>query len=112
MGGKNKGDRYRIKDDVVTMVHRHIHGSLINIYTKEIKETGHGYLSARYTSQYFDPLTKQPNSGKCIFEDTFIPLLNERHWVLESRSIEKDEYNGIESEIEKFAFSDFKLNDN
>jgi hypothetical protein len=27
VGGKNTGDRYRIKGDVVTMVHRHIHGT-------------------------------------------------------------------------------------
>ena len=29
IGGKGEGDRYRIKDDVVTMVHRHIHGTVV-----------------------------------------------------------------------------------
>jgi hypothetical protein len=40
VGGKNNGDRYRVKDNVVTMVYRHIHGSLIIILTKEVIHTG------------------------------------------------------------------------
>ena len=33
VGGKGQGDRYRIKNDVVTMVHRHIHGTVVTIFT-------------------------------------------------------------------------------
>ena len=35
VGGKNAGDRYRIKDSVVTMVHRHIHGTVVTIFTRQ-----------------------------------------------------------------------------
>ena len=51
VGGKNKGDRYRVKNDVVTMVYRHIHGNLIIILTKDVTHTGTGYLSKSYSSQ-------------------------------------------------------------
>ena len=67
VGGKNHGDRYRIKNNVITMVHRHIHGSLVNIFTKTITDTGEGYLSNSYTSQYLDPDSGNPLSGKNYF---------------------------------------------
>jgi hypothetical protein len=38
VGGKIAGDRYRIKDNVVTMVYRHIHGTVVTIYTKSVTE--------------------------------------------------------------------------
>ena len=57
VGGKGEGDRYRIKDDVVTMVHRHIHGTVVTIFTTDVTHTGDGYLSHTYTSQYSDPVT-------------------------------------------------------
>jgi hypothetical protein len=57
VGGKNTGDRYRIKGDVVTMVHRHIHGTVVTIFTESTTDTGAGYLSHSYTSQYADPAT-------------------------------------------------------
>ena len=39
VGGKNTGDRYRIKGDVVTMVHRHIHGTVVTIFTESTTDT-------------------------------------------------------------------------
>ena len=39
VGGKGAGDKYRIKDDVVTMVHRHIHGTVVTIYTTDVTDT-------------------------------------------------------------------------
>ena len=50
IGGKGEGDRYRIKDDVVTMVHRHIHGTVVTVFTTAVTDTGSGYLSKTYTS--------------------------------------------------------------
>ena len=44
VGGKNAGARYRIKDDAV-MVHRHIHGTVVTIFTESTTDTGSGYLS-------------------------------------------------------------------
>ncbi len=109
VGGQSQGDSYRIKDDIVTMVKRHIHGSLINIITKEIIDTGQGYLSTSYQSQYFDPISRQPRTGKSFYEDNFVPLGNEAQWVLESRSIQKFNLQGVDSGNEKFFFRDLKL---
>jgi hypothetical protein len=90
VGGKNAGDRYRIKDDVVTMVYRHIHGTVVTIFTTAITETGSGYLSRTYTSQYSDPLTGSPRGGKNSFTDTFAPLAPEGPWVLVERIVESE----------------------
>jgi hypothetical protein len=38
VSGKGAGDRYRIKDNVVTMVHRHIHGTVVTIFTGSTME--------------------------------------------------------------------------
>ena len=111
VGGQSKGDSYRIKNDIVTMVNRHMHGSLINIVTKETKDTGQGYLSISYNSQYFDPVSKQPRIGKCFYKDKFVPLGTQEHWVLESRSIQKYDLKGIDSEYEKFFFRELNLID-
>ncbi|MFM7371632.1 MAG: DUF3386 family protein, partial [Sphaerospermopsis kisseleviana] len=45
VGGKSAGDKYKVRNDVVTLVHRHIHGVVVTINTFSIHETGAGYLS-------------------------------------------------------------------
>jgi len=87
VGGKGQGDRYRIKDDVVTMVHRHIHGSVVTIFTTEVLDTGAGYLSHTYTSQYSDPASGVLRGGRSAFTDTFIPLPGGGPWVLAERVV-------------------------
>ena len=71
VGGKNKGDRYRIKDNIVTMVYRHIHENLVEIYTEDVINTDKGYLSKSYTSQYLDKSTGQPKTARSYFLDSF-----------------------------------------
>jgi hypothetical protein len=88
VGGKNAGDRYRIKDDVVTMVHRHIHGTVVTIYTTSVTQTGAGYLSHTYTSQYSDPSTGEPRGAVNSFTDTFVALPAGGPWVLAERTVE------------------------
>ncbi|WP_241434004.1 MULTISPECIES: DUF3386 domain-containing protein [unclassified Prochlorococcus] len=104
VGGKNSGDKYRIKDNIVTMVYRNIHGSLINIYTNKVLHTGSGYLSSNYTSQYFEPSTKSPKSAKCHFKDEFICLEDECTWVLSSRTIDSEAFNEMPPSSKKFLF--------
>ncbi len=104
VGGKNIGDKYRIKDNVVSMVYRHIHGSLIRIYTQETINTGRGYLSNIYTSQYLDPKTKKELGPKKKFHDQFEPLYKGGPWVLISRSIEKEISSEQNLLIEKYSF--------
>ena len=90
VGGKNSGDRYRISNDVVTMVHRHIHGTVVTIFTKATTDTGAGYLSRSYTSSYSDPATGALKGGTSTFTDTFVPLTEAGPWVLSERVIETE----------------------
>jgi hypothetical protein len=105
VGGKNAGDRYRIKDNVVTMVHRHIHGTVVTIFTNSVTETGEGYLSHTYSSRYSDPATGEPRGGESQFEDTFSPLKEGGPWVLTRRRIVTTESDDRPSSQE-FRFED------
>ncbi len=87
VGGKGEGDRYRIKDDVVTMVHRHIHGTVVTIFTTAITDTGAGYLSHTYTSRYSDPASGEARGGTSSFTDTFVALPGGGPWVLAERVV-------------------------
>lgn len=96
VGGKNTGDRYRIRDNIVTMVHRHIHGTVVTIFTESTTDTGAGYLSRSYTSRYSDPETGTPRGGTTHFTDTFIRLPSSDSdgltgvWVLAERVVETE----------------------
>ena len=105
IGGKGAGDRYRIKNDVVTMVHRHIHGTVVTIHTGSTTDTGSGYLSHTYTSQYSDPDTGAARGSANQFEDSFAPLAGNGPWVLEQRVITSKDSEGAESQ-QVFQFVD------
>tara|TARA_Y100001968_G_scaffold301689_1_gene314201 strand:- start:5989 stop:6651 length:663 start_codon:yes stop_codon:yes gene_type:complete len=102
VSGKNKGDKYNIKGKIITMVYRHIHGNLINIFTDEVFETGEGYLSKKYTSQYLDPSSAKPVRAKNNFNDEYTALDKNGPWVLSKRKIE------TESQKETFSFFDLQ----
>ncbi|MFM8659762.1 MAG: DUF3386 domain-containing protein [Cyanobium sp.] len=104
VGGKNAGDRYRIKDDVVTMVHRHIHGTVVTIFTESVTHTGSGYLSRSYTSRYADPATGEPKGGLSRFTDTFVPLVEGGPWVLRERLVETETFGDIPAGRQLFRF--------
>jgi len=87
--GKAAGDRYRIRGDVVTMVHRHIHGQVVTIHTDAVTETGAGYLSRHYRSRYSDPRSGEFLGPEQQFSDTFAPLTS-GHWTLRERLIRCD----------------------
>ena len=108
VGGKNEGDKYRVKNDVVTMVYRHIHGNLIVILTKDVIHTGNGYLSKSYSSQYLDPISKKDLKGKNFYTDDFIPLFKGGPWVLASRSIHQVSLEGLIINKQIFSFSELK----
>ena len=90
VGGKAAGDRYRIQNDVVTMVHRHIHGTVVTIFTTAVTPTGAGYLSRTYTSRSSDPATGAPRGGEKAYTDTFVPLADGGPWVLAERVVESE----------------------
>ncbi|MDA0716709.1 MAG: DUF3386 domain-containing protein [Cyanobacteria bacterium] len=106
VGGKNEGDRYRIKADVVTMVHRHIHGTVVTIFTESTTDTGSGYLSRSYTSQYADPATGEATGGISRFTDTFVPLTEAGPWVLSERVVETAAHGDTSAGTQVFRFED------
>ena len=106
VGGKNEGDRYRIKGDVVTMVHRHIHGTVVTIFTESTTDTGSGYLSRSYTSQYADPATGEAKGGISRFTDTFVPLTEAGPWVLSERVVETAAHGDTPAGRQVFRFED------
>jgi len=108
VGGKGEGDRYRIKDDVVTMVHRHIHGTVVTIHTESVTPTGSGYLSRTYISQYSDPATGAPRGGRSHFTDTFVPLVEGGAWVLSERLIEQEAQGETPAVRQRFRFEDLQ----
>ncbi len=91
VGGKNAGDRYRIQNDTVTMVHRHIHGTVVTIFTLSTTDTSAGYLSHSYTSRYSDPATGAARGGVNRFTDSFVPLAGTGPWVLSERVIDTED---------------------
>jgi hypothetical protein len=104
VGGKNAGDRYRISGDVVTMVHRHIHGTVVTIFTESTTDTGSGYLSRSYTSRYADPSTGEPRGGMSRFTDTFVPLQEGGPWVLSERVVETEAFADTPAGHQRFCF--------
>ena len=108
VGGTSKGDKYRVKNNVVTMVYRHIHGNLIIILTKDVIHTGNGYLSKSYTSQYLDPISKKDLKQKSFYKDNFIPLFKGGPWVLSSRSIHEESLEGSILNKQIFSFKNLK----
>jgi hypothetical protein len=71
VGGKAAGDRYKIRNNEVVLVHRHIHGVVVTINTLSTYDTGEGYLSHTYDSVYHDPQTGEQTAPKSQFEDTY-----------------------------------------
>jgi hypothetical protein len=107
MGGKAAGDCYRIKDNVVTMVHRHIHGTVVTIFTTSVTDTGAGYLSRTYTSRSSDPATGAPRGGENAYTDTFVALADEGPWVLAERLVESTQPDGGR-QTTRFRFDDLR----
>jgi hypothetical protein len=72
-------------------VHRHIHGTVVTIFTESITDTGAGYLSRSYTSRYSDPVSGEARGGTSRFTDTFVALPGGGPWVLAERLVEGDD---------------------
>ena len=106
--GKNKGDRYRVKNNCINMVYRKIHGIIIEIFVEKFLDTGIGSLSKKYSSQQIDPDTLQAKSEKFKYEDEFVNIGKNDYWVLKSRTIKYLNQNQ-EEETQKFVFEDMCL---
>ncbi len=104
VGGKNRGDKYRIRNNIVTKVERHMHGRLIVIHTEKVFFTDDGYLSNLYTSQYFDSKTLKPMNEKSFFIDEHIPISDNGPWVLSSRCISQLPFKEALRDTQTFSF--------
>ena len=108
VSGKNKGDKYRVKNNCINMVYRKIHGTIIEIFVEEFLDTGTGSLSKKYSTQQIDPDTLAKNSQKLEYEDEFISMGKDDYWILNSRTIKYLNLNH-EEETQKFVFEDLCL---
>ncbi|MFS8878215.1 DUF3386 domain-containing protein [Synechococcus sp. H55.11] len=107
VGGKAEGDRYHVRDNQVTLVHRHIHGVVVTIHTFSSHDTGEGYLSHRYDSVYHDPQTGEQKGGRSQFEDLYTKV--GKYYILSERRIQTETETGP---VEKrFTFRNLALLD-
>jgi Protein of unknown function (DUF3386) len=102
--GKAMGDRYKVRDNEVCLVHRHIRDVVVTINTYTSHKTGEGYLSHRYDSAYSDPETGEIK-GESDFEDTYEKVGG--YYVLTKRLICSTQDG--EDVTQEFSFSNVRL---
>lgn len=105
VNGKSAGDRYKVRDNIVSLVHRHIHNVVVTINTLDTIDTGEGYLSHTYNSVYHDPKTGEQKGAPQQFEDNYEQVGD--YWIMNRRVIRSEE-NGNPTTTE-FAFSNVAL---
>ncbi|MBH8565640.1 DUF3386 domain-containing protein [Nostoc sp. CENA67] len=105
VGGKSQGDRYKVRNNEVCLVHRQIHGVVVTINTFSSHDTGEGYLSHTYDSVYHDPKTGEQKGGRSEFTDEYEKVGD--YFILNRREI-RTETEGKLS-IQEFVFSNIKL---
>lgn len=105
LGGKSQGDRYKVRNNEVSHVHRHIHGVVVTIDTFSSHDTGEGYLSHRYDSVYHDPKTGEQKGGKSLFEDEYEKVGN--YFILTRRAISTETEGQVSNQ--EFIFSNVAL---
>ncbi|MUG98137.1 DUF3386 family protein [Scytonema sp. UIC 10036] len=105
MGGKAEGDRYKVRNNEVCLVHRHIHGVVVTINTFSSHDTGEGYLSHTYDSVYHDPKTGEQKGGRSEFEDEYEKVGD--YVILNRRLIRTETDNQVHTQ--EFIFSNIKL---
>ncbi|MFQ4142801.1 DUF3386 domain-containing protein [Chlorogloeopsis sp. ULAP02] len=105
LGGKSEGDKYKVHNNVVSLVHRHIHGVVVTINTFSTHDTEEGYLPHTYDSVYHDPKTGEQKGGRSEFVDEYEKV--DDYFILNRREI-STETEGQPS-IQEFTFSNIKL---
>lgn len=102
--GKATGDKYKVLNNEVVLVHRHIHGVVVTINTFSTHDTGAGYLSHTYDSVYHDPKTGEQKKGRSEFTDEYDQIGG--YFVLTRRAIASADEGDME-----FHFSNIQLLD-
>ncbi|MEM7557070.1 MAG: DUF3386 domain-containing protein [Cyanobacteria bacterium P01_A01_bin.84] len=107
VGGKSDGDKYKVRDNEVCMVHRKIHGVIVTIHTFSSHDTGAGYLSHRYDSVYHDAKTGEKKGGRNEFEDEYEKVGD--YFILNHRVITTEENDTASTQ--EIIFSNIKMSD-
>ncbi len=105
VGGKSEGDRYKVRNNIVSLVHRHIHGVVVTINTFTTHDTEEGYLSHTYDSVYQDPKTGEQKGGRSEFLDEYEKVGG--YYILKRRVIRTETQGQLS--IQEFIFSNIKL---
>ncbi|MDM9384891.1 DUF3386 domain-containing protein [Chlorogloeopsis sp. ULAP01] len=105
LGGKSEGDKYKVRNNVVSLVHRHIHGVVVTINTFSTHDTEEGYLPYTYDSVYHDPKTGEQKGGRSEFVDEYEKVGD--YFILNRREISTE--TGDKPSIQEFTFSNIKL---
>ncbi|MGH8000316.1 MAG: DUF3386 domain-containing protein [Brasilonema sp.] len=105
LGGKSEGDRYKLRNNEVCLVHRHIHGVVVTINTFTSHYTGEGYLSHQYDSVYHDPKTGEQKGGRSEFTDEYEKVGD--YFILNRREIRTE--TAEQPSIQKIIFSNIQL---
>jgi hypothetical protein len=100
VGGKSEGDSYKVRNNEVCYVRRHIHSVVVTINTFSSHNTGEGYLSHRYDSVYHDSKTGELKGEINNFEDNYEKV--GRYYILASRIIQTREQREITTEVFNF----------
>lgn len=91
VGGASAGDRYKVKNNIVTMVHRHIHGTVVTINVLSTFDTGKGYLPMDYESLYSKPNQPDSVSPTQYHHDQYEAFGD--YFILTSRKVTSDDPN-------------------
>lgn len=102
VGGNAEGDAYKVKGNEFTMVHRHIHGTVVTINTFSAYDTGSGYLSHTYDSVYRDPKTGEITQGRSEFVDDYTQVGG--YTILAKRTVTSEDRPNME-----ISFSNIEL---
>ncbi|MFN3927528.1 MAG: DUF3386 domain-containing protein [Pseudanabaenaceae cyanobacterium] len=104
VGGKSEGDRYKVRNNEVCMVHRHIHGTVVTINTFSSHQTPQGYLSHKYRSIYRDPQTGSIKN-ESTYTDNYVEVGG--YQILCDRTIESTQDGNTTTTV--FEFSNIQL---
>ena len=105
VGGKSKGDSYKVRKNEICYVRRHIHGVVVTINTFGSHDTGEGYLPHHYNSVCHDSKTGELKGGTNNFEDNYEKI--GKYYILTNRIIQTKEQGQITTEA--FNFTDIQL---
>jgi len=106
VGGAAAGDRYQVLNNIVTLVHRHIHGTVVTINVLSTLDTGKGYLPVDYTSFYSKPNTDEPDSPLQQHHDQHACFGD--YFILTSRCVSLASHDN-QAQTQKFDLTEIAL---